>query len=268
MSLRATTWAWSQRTLTPTQKIILLALADCYNDSTGQCYPKQERVAYQCEVSTKTVQRAIERFKELELLESKTYRLGQGKGSKTYYLLDFSRVLGSDLEETNCPAQTLEPTSGDVRGDKSGGLDTTPESSQEQEANRKEQENIKESFERIFKLYRESPLLAGQTKKRGLEQFRKAIQGGADVAQIERAVSHEVQKRKDADRRKVFCANLPDFWRWVRDEKWLDTLDELGGPEPTEQDIQAGRIQKARLNGIWPKAWGPKPDELADIPEG
>jgi DNA-binding Lrp family transcriptional regulator len=266
MSLRASNWAWDQRTLTPTQKIVLLALADCHNDHTGQCFPRQERLAEQCEVSVKTVQRAISSLEDAGLLQTRTVRRGKGKGSITYYVFDFRVYLGRKLEATNSPLQQLEATNGDDRGDKSDPLEATPESGDKQEGNRKEKEEIKIAFNEIFALYRSSPLLAGQTRKKGAEQFKKAIEGGVAIEDIRKAVAYEVSKREDAHRRKAFCPNLPDFFRWIRDEKWRDALDELGENTPTEESQLAERIRLARQNGVWPEKWGERPPECADLP--
>ncbi|MDA3887678.1 MAG: helix-turn-helix domain-containing protein, partial [Allgaiera sp.] len=50
MSHDATNWAIKQRGLKPTTKIVLWHLCDRYNPDYG-CFPAQERLAHDCEIS-------------------------------------------------------------------------------------------------------------------------------------------------------------------------------------------------------------------------
>lgn len=54
MSHVATNWAFSQRGLKPSAKIILLVLADCHNPAYG-CFPTQAFLADACEMNRDTV---------------------------------------------------------------------------------------------------------------------------------------------------------------------------------------------------------------------
>ena len=86
MSLRASEWAWSQ-TLQPSQKVVLLALADKSNDD-GQSYPGINWLAEKCGVSSRTVQRAIRELQlaGLVVVEERTRSGGRGTTSNLYSL--------------------------------------------------------------------------------------------------------------------------------------------------------------------------------------
>ena len=57
MSIRIMTAVWDT-TLPDSEKIVLLALADCANDE-GWCWPGMETLAAKCSKSDRTVQKAI-----------------------------------------------------------------------------------------------------------------------------------------------------------------------------------------------------------------
>lgn len=54
MSHRATNWAFDQRGLKPSAKVVLLVLADCHNPEYG-CFPTQAFLADACEMNRDTV---------------------------------------------------------------------------------------------------------------------------------------------------------------------------------------------------------------------
>lgn len=59
MSAKATFWAWEQDVSSVTQKAILLCIADCHNDDTGQCNPSAPYIAKKTKCNIKTVYKAI-----------------------------------------------------------------------------------------------------------------------------------------------------------------------------------------------------------------
>ena len=63
MSVRAMTWAFEQP-LPPAQKLVLLVLADCYNDERGMCFPATDYIIGRASVSRATLFRI---FNELEM---------------------------------------------------------------------------------------------------------------------------------------------------------------------------------------------------------
>ncbi len=67
MSHIATNWAFEQRGLKPSAKIILLVLADCHNPANG-CFPSQHFLADACEMSRATVNVQLAHLEELKLI--------------------------------------------------------------------------------------------------------------------------------------------------------------------------------------------------------
>lgn len=64
MSHKATNWAIEQRGLKPTAKVVLFHLADRHNPDNG-CFPSQERLAADCEISRSSLN------KQLAVLEAR-----------------------------------------------------------------------------------------------------------------------------------------------------------------------------------------------------
>lgn len=69
MSHAATNWAIQQRGLKPATKLLLWHLADRHNPDRG-CFPSQERLAADCEMSRSTVQLHIARLKKAGLVKT------------------------------------------------------------------------------------------------------------------------------------------------------------------------------------------------------
>ena len=67
MSHKATNWAWGQRGLTPAQKLVLMCLADCHNPANG-CFPTQQFIADECEISRRSVNTHLEFLEQQGLI--------------------------------------------------------------------------------------------------------------------------------------------------------------------------------------------------------
>src|SRR6056297_2271066 len=67
MSHAATNWAIQQRGLKPTTKIVLWHLCDRFNPDYG-CFPSQERLAQDCEISRSTLNEHLGRLEAAGLL--------------------------------------------------------------------------------------------------------------------------------------------------------------------------------------------------------
>ena len=67
MSHDATNWAIQRRGLKPTTKIVLWHLCDRYNPDFG-CFPSQERLAHDCEISRSTLNEHLIRLEAEKLL--------------------------------------------------------------------------------------------------------------------------------------------------------------------------------------------------------
>jgi len=107
MSIRAMTWAFSQRVGDSTRKNILLALAD-FADDKHECFPSQRLLSELAECSVDTVQRHVARL-EKEGFISRLKR-GRPRGGRTtdLYALNvskegtLSRKLRSKVKPQSC----------------------------------------------------------------------------------------------------------------------------------------------------------------------
>ena len=126
-------WAWQQQ-LSPTPKLILMALADAANDH-GICWPSVSTLATKCCVSVRTVRRVMQKLVDRRLMLSEQRYRKDGSCSSNRYRL---RLEGSDnlspAPDSNDtpPGQRREgpPATGDIPGTTIG---TQKESLQPQE---------------------------------------------------------------------------------------------------------------------------------------
>lgn len=91
MSFDATAWAWQQPCESGLQKLVLLALADCRNQITGQCNPSHATLASKCATSVATIKRTITALEHAGLL---TIRHASKEGCKTsnHYTLAYKPI--------------------------------------------------------------------------------------------------------------------------------------------------------------------------------
>lgn len=102
MSHAATNWAIQQRGLKPTTKIVLWHLCDRFNPDFG-CFPSQEQLADDCEISRSTLNEHLA-FLETASLIRRVQRLNPGNKRQmpTRYILAFEPGFAQD-RPTPCP---------------------------------------------------------------------------------------------------------------------------------------------------------------------
>ena len=108
MSLALTRWAWSL-SLSPTNKLVLLALADCCNggQDLNTCWPSMVHLTTQTGLSLRSVQRALRDLEQLCLIASQP---GSGKRSSTYTLsCTDTKTLPLDLAQPASRGATVTP---------------------------------------------------------------------------------------------------------------------------------------------------------------
>lgn len=64
MSVRVISWVWEHSNTEPTERLVLLAIADCANDAGAEAYPSLATLAKKTGLSIRSVQRALRRLVE------------------------------------------------------------------------------------------------------------------------------------------------------------------------------------------------------------
>lgn len=134
MSHAATNWAIRQRGLLPATKLVLWHLADRHNPDLG-CFPSQERLAHDAEVSRSQLNVHLKRLEEAGLLRRESRKDAvTGKQMPTRYILgfeeDFTPINGGD-GGTEAELATAKPCPENGHGSVSGsGANPCPVSGQ------------------------------------------------------------------------------------------------------------------------------------------
>jgi len=87
MSHKATTWAWSQKSISYMSKIVLLALADRYNADTGDCFPSIRRLETDCCMSKSSILRSVDELEKAGLITAHERRDKLGRNKSNQYEL-------------------------------------------------------------------------------------------------------------------------------------------------------------------------------------
>ena len=101
--------AWKVTGLTPREKVVLLALADCMNATTGMCFPSARRLGEMTGIHARSVWRVLGLLEEKGLITRINRELDRGGKSSNRYLLHLSEPVPppTSLPMTE-PAQPYE----------------------------------------------------------------------------------------------------------------------------------------------------------------
>ena len=101
--------AWKVAGLTPREKVVLLALADCMNATTGMCFPSARRLGEMTGLHDRSVWRVLGLLEEKGLITRINRELDRGGKSSNRYLLHLSEPVPppTSLPMTE-PAQPYE----------------------------------------------------------------------------------------------------------------------------------------------------------------
>jgi hypothetical protein len=111
LSIIAMNWAWRQA-LTPTLKLVLMALADAADDQ-GICWPSVSTPAKKSTVSTRTVRRSLRVLIDSGMLIAETRQRRDGSSTSNRYRL---LIVGGDNLSPPCETGDTRPGQG-CRGD-------------------------------------------------------------------------------------------------------------------------------------------------------
>lgn len=87
MSIEAQNWAWGQKNLTPSQKLVLIAIADYANEDHA-CFPRQRSLAEKTGIARETCLRALTSLEDRGLITSKVQTRADGSNTSKFYRLN------------------------------------------------------------------------------------------------------------------------------------------------------------------------------------
>jgi len=259
MSWQASSWALKQRVGDPILKILLLAAAN-YADPDGKCWPKVETLAFDSEVSKRTIQRKLGELQALGLIRVIPQYDQKGKQiqSMIYLLMDGEGV-------------TLAPLEVGVTPECHGEGDTTlsPTESMNKQKNKQTRTSSKkegvysEEFENdIWKPY---PRKLYGSKKKAWDRWRMLT--GEQQAQVKAAVplfaAGMIREGRPEDKIK----HLQNFIS----ERIYETVapsivpPAAGGPakpfwETATRKQWGDALLQWSQNWNWSRIWGPEPE--------
>ena len=228
MSHAATNWAIQQRGLKPGSKIVLWHLADRHNPDMG-CFPSQERLAEDCEMSRSTVNEHLKCLEANGLIRRERRKTkGSNRQMSTRYYFPFEDAFHHvEVEDSPCPetGHGLKPDDMAQDGAKSDkveadshsktvsdfGADPSPEIA-ESRVRKPGQEPVREplkepcassasrsqAFEEFWDCFPRP-----RNRQRTKELWEQALMAGADPAEITAGAKEYAQENawKGANRR-------------------------------------------------------------------
>jgi|GEM_PF-2128284 len=242
MSVHALSAAFGAKGLTPSEKLVLLSLAN-YADEDLSCWPSQRRIASDTSLSDRTVRSVLCALEEKGLI-TRQERLRQ----------DGSRASDAITLTFAAPAQIsggAETISGGVRKQSPGGAEaasglTTFEPSPEpsKEPRRAARTEKKPSDSEIEAIWAAAPRIGRERSSRGeLETaLRAAKRRGHDPAKILAGVKAAYASTTYAGE------HAKGVHRLVESDRWASFLDDPTKPAPAEQP-----------------PWNGPPEVLADL---
>lgn len=104
MSYSAMAWAREIKTGSATIKSVLLAVAN-YADEEGVCWPSQEQLAEDTELSRHSIMRALDQLEEMGLLSRERRHRGDGSRSSDLIMLDLSSTVQRSTQQRSTQQQ-------------------------------------------------------------------------------------------------------------------------------------------------------------------
>ncbi len=242
MSFQAMAWAIKQKTGSTPRKLVLLMLANFANEDF-ECYPSISKIAAECEMSERTVLRAIKALEEEGLVSHKSGSKNGFKTASRYQLKP---------QKTRYDSVSSRCDSVSTRYDRESVCDVTESHIEPIKVNLSTNQlpKLLDAFKRATaKVYggnRVPPFFPSVTDKHFAEQFEKL---GVTEDQF-------FQKVLSAQQSKYSNKQEP-----ISSLKYFEKAFSPQKEEVQEVDIWAHRIELHLKNGTWPKEWGPPPFE-------
>jgi len=263
MSHQATAWALEVRVGDPTLKALLMAIAHRADRATWSCWPSLDCLAYDTEVSKRTIQRRLEELQERGFIRIEKRRRPDGTQDNSLIT-----ITGGQVVTLVPPVDKNDLTGGQKPGSP---VDTAvhhnkQEEQEEQESARakksKKDEAYSEDFEALWKQY---PRTRNTSKKDAWNFYRVMTEEKQEM--VRRAVPAFAAAMRAEARTEDKIMHMIRFLRGGVYETVAPPLAPAaaGGPAKpfwetaTRQDwIRV--LQQWAQNWNWKSYWGPEPE--------
>lgn len=109
MSFKAVAWAWEQRGLTPSQRIVLIGLAQ-HADKSGDCFPRVSVLADECELSQRAIELATKDLADRGIITvTKRERADKSLTSNLYHLNIYAVFAVGGEQDSPPPSEQDSP---------------------------------------------------------------------------------------------------------------------------------------------------------------
>lgn len=264
MSHQATAWVSEIRVGDPTLKSLLYAIAHRADRSTWSCWPSLDCLAYDTEVSKRTIQRRLDELQALGFIRIEQRRRPDGTQANSLITITGGQIV------TLCPPVDKNGLTG---GQKPGApVDTAvhhnkQEEQEEQESGAKAKKKPKgdtpysDDFEAIWQLY---PRTNNTSKKDAWNAYR--MLNPENQGMVRRAVPVFAAAMRAEGRTQD---KIKHMVRWITGKMYETAVAPPGSP--AAQAGEADRYKTAsredwakialfwRINYNWKESWGPAP---------
>lgn len=109
MGIQAIKWAFNlaPQCRSAEQQMVLMVLADCYNDETGKCFPTQQYISEKINVTARSIRNALNFFEDQGWIQRNP---GKGRGNASEITLQFDAEIKEENRKTGKPEKGKEKT--------------------------------------------------------------------------------------------------------------------------------------------------------------
>ncbi|GHE79543.1 hypothetical protein GCM10019059_42550 [Camelimonas fluminis] len=241
MSIQAFSWATSQTAGSPTLKLVLTAISN-YADEDGRCWPSQQRLVADTELSVRAVRNALIKLEDKGFLKRIVRRRPDGSRASDAIQLILDRDPSSVQQPAPRAGSQPAGNAGSDEGPSTGTTCRTPRHHMPEqpapraalttfEPSKNHQRNhssaasppaAAETVDRFDEFWAAYPKrgLAANPKKPAREKFAKAVKAGADPEAIIGGARRyaEIEKRSG----RFGTEKVAQAQTWLNQERWGD----------------------------------------------
>jgi hypothetical protein len=188
MSIKAVAAAIEVEGLAPATKLVLILLANRYNGDTGLCCPKQETIAAEACMTSRSLRTHLKDLETAGIICRAIVKKGHGQPDQTHYSFPF-------LDRKIFPPEDLDRKKSTLRPENSGDLDRKLFSGpiEQPEVNRKEPvpakaDPVSEAFDKIWAAWSKAGIKRSKSKAHCLDCLKR-VGKSHDLKAIVRAAT-------------------------------------------------------------------------------